>query len=555
MYRRILAVVGALALAGTGVLLASGTAQAANLVANPGFESGSLSPWTCAGASVVGSPVHTGTKAVQGNVTASDFAQCSQNVTVVPNTAYTVSAWVRGGGGFVYLGVTGGSSTWNPASANAWTQLSLSFTTGAGQTSLQVYVHGWYGQPAYNADDISIDGPGGTPPPPSSPPPAGAPGVPGSFRVTGTTNASVSVAWNASTGTVSGYRVYEGTTVRATVTGTSATISGLGSCTSHTYAVAAFNGNGESAKSGSATGSTTGCTGGGGAMAAPYIYNGWGNPPAATTVMSATGVKQFTMAFMLSGGGCSPAWDSSRPLTGGVDQQTINSVRAAGGDVEISFGGWSGNKLGPNCSTAAALAGAYQQVINAYNLKFIDIDIENTDEFESEAVQDRILNALKTVKANNPGIKTILTFGTGTTGPTFWGTRLINQAAALGANVDVFTIMPFDFGGGADMFGNTVNAANGLKNALKTAFGWSDAQAYAHVGISGMNGLSDQSETTTTAIWTNIRNWANTNHIARLAFWSVNRDRGCAGGGLQEACSGIAQADWAFTQITAGFTG
>ena len=294
--------------------------------------------------------------------------------------------------------------------------------------------------------------------------------------------------------------------------------------------------------------------GGGGVMGAPYYYNGWGNPPNIGMVMSATGIKQITMAFMLSGGGCVPMWDSSRPLTGGVDQATINAVRANGGDVEISFGGWSGNKLGPNCSSSSALAGAYQQVINAYGLKYIDIDIENTDEFENATVQDRILGALKTVKQNNPGIKTIVTFGTSTTGPSYWGTRLINQAAALGANIDVFTIMPFDFGGGADMYGNTVNAANGLKNQLKAAFGWTDAQAYAHVGISGMNGYSDQSEITTTAIWTNIRNWANASHIARLAFWSVNRDRGCAGGGLQETCSGISQSDWAFTQITAGFT-
>jgi hypothetical protein len=295
--------------------------------------------------------------------------------------------------------------------------------------------------------------------------------------------------------------------------------------------------------------------GGGSAMAAPYYYNGWGNPPNITTVMNASGIKQFTMAFMLSGGGCVPMWDSNRPLTGGVDQTTINTIRGNGGDVEISFGGWSGNKLGPNCSSASALAGAYQQVINAYNLKYIDIDIENTDEFENATVQDRILGALKIVKQNNPGIKTIVTFGTSTTGPAYWGTRLINQAAALGANIDVFTIMPFDFGGGADMYGNTVNATNGLKNQLKTAFGWTDAQAYAHSGISGMNGYSDQSEITTTAIWTSIRDWANANHIARLAFWSVNRDRGCAGGGVQQACSGISQSDWAFTQITAGFTG
>ncbi len=57
--------------------------------------------------------------------------------------------------------------------------------------------------------------------------------------------------------------------------------------------------------------------------------------------------------------------------------------------------------------------------------------------------------------------------------------------------------MPFDFGGGSDMYGNTVNASEGLKTKLKSVYGWDDATAYAHMGISGMNGLSDQQETTT----------------------------------------------------------
>ena len=385
---------------------------------------------------------------------------------------------------------------------------------------------------------------------PSTP---GAPGAPGNPSVTGTTNSSISLSWGASSGTVSGYRVYEGTTVRATPTGTSATISGLGTCQSHTYQIAAFNAQGESLKSASVTGTTTGCTVPSGGPGAPYLYLGWGNPPSPSTVMSATGVKWFTMAFMLASGGCNPMWDSQRPLSGGVDAQTIAQIRAAGGDVVPSFGGWSGNKLGPNCSTATALAGAYQQVINAYSLKAIDIDIENTDEFESEVVQDRILNALKIIKQNNPSVKTILTFGTSTTGPTFWGTRLINQAKALAANVDVFTIMPFDFGGGANMFQSTVNAAEGLKNTLKTAFGWSDAVAYAHMGISGMNGLSDQQELTSVATWTQIRDWAKSHGLNRLAFWAVNRDRPCPGGGVVSDCSGIAQNNWDFTRVTAGF--
>jgi Cellulose binding domain/Fibronectin type III domain/Glycosyl hydrolases family 18 len=382
----------------------------------------------------------------------------------------------------------------------------------------------------------------------------GAPSTPGNVRVTGTTASSVSLAWNASSGTVTGYRVYEGSTVRATVTGTTATLAGLGACTSHSYTVAAYNSSGESARSGAASATTSGCTGGIGAMAAaPYLYPGWGNPPAPSTVMNATGVRWFTMAFILSAGGCVPGWDGNAPLTGGVHASTINAIRAAGGDVIPSIGGWSGNKLGPNCATPQALAGAYQQVINAFGLKAIDVDIENTDEFENEAVQDRILNALKIVKQNNPGIKTIITFGTTTTGPSWWGTRLISRAAALQANIDVFTIMPFDFGGGANMYQNTVNASEGLKNALKTAFGWSDATAYAHMGISGMNGLSDQQELTSPATWTQIRDWAKARGLARLAFWSVNRDRPCPGSGVVSHCSGIAQQDWEYTRITATF--
>ncbi|NED79960.1 chitinase, partial [Streptomyces sp. SID11233] len=124
---------------------------------------------------------------------------------------------------------------------------------------------------------------------------------------------------------------------------------------------------------------------------APYLYNGWGNPPSPTTVMNATGVKWFTLAFVLSNGTCNPQWDGGRPLTGGVDQQTISTVRAGGGDVVPSFGGWSGNKLEQSCTSASALAGAYQKVISAYGLKAIDIDIE-AEAYDSAAVQQRTVD-------------------------------------------------------------------------------------------------------------------------------------------------------------------
>src|ERR1041384_1670213 len=70
---RVLALLGTAALALAGAVALPGTAQAANVLANPGFESGSLSPWTCTGnlGSVVSSPVHGGSKALAGAVSSS----------------------------------------------------------------------------------------------------------------------------------------------------------------------------------------------------------------------------------------------------------------------------------------------------------------------------------------------------------------------------------------------------------------------------------------------------------------------------------------------------
>ena len=164
------AATGALTLVAGGLIAATANAASSNILVNPGFESGSLTGWTCdAGTgSVVTTPVHSGTYALAGAATASDDAQCTQTVSVLPNTAYTLSGYVEGN--YVYLGITGGVSTWTP-SATGWTQLTTSFTTTASQTSVQVYTHGWYAQGTYHADDLALTGPAGAGGGPTTNPP------------------------------------------------------------------------------------------------------------------------------------------------------------------------------------------------------------------------------------------------------------------------------------------------------------------------------------------------------------------------------------------------
>ena len=167
--------IGAIFLSGWG-----SKAQAAgnNLVANPGFETGNLSNWSCdAGDAVVGSPVHSGSSALQINPTSSTTGQCTQTIGVQPNTAYTLTAFVDGP--FAYLGANGLSSNWT--NSTSYTQLSTSFTTSASTTSVTIFVHGWYAQASVFVDDVVLSGPAGvsTPTPvpntPTPPPPTATP--------------------------------------------------------------------------------------------------------------------------------------------------------------------------------------------------------------------------------------------------------------------------------------------------------------------------------------------------------------------------------------------
>ncbi|MEU4931462.1 carbohydrate binding domain-containing protein [Streptomyces yokosukanensis] len=124
------------------------------VLANGGFESGSLTPWTCdAGAAVVSSPVHGGSHALKTTPSASQTGQCAQTLTLKPDTAYTLSGWVQGP--YAYLGVSGGATASSWASSSSWSKLTVPFTTGASGT-VTVYVHGWYGQGAVSADDLSV---------------------------------------------------------------------------------------------------------------------------------------------------------------------------------------------------------------------------------------------------------------------------------------------------------------------------------------------------------------------------------------------------------------
>ncbi len=288
--------------------------------------------------------------------------------------------------------------------------------------------------------------------------------------------------------------------------------------------------------------------------AAPYYYLGIDGPPPAQ-VMTATGVHRFTLAFIISDGTCSPAWDGPDPLTGSAEEAAIRGIRAAGGDVAVSFGGMSGTKLAVTCSSPVTLAAAYQKVISAYRLRAIDLDVEDT-EIGSAVVRQRIISALIILRQRDPGLMISVTIGAEPTGPGPDGRDLIMRAAAGKLRVDAWTIMPFDFSTRVpDMGQASAQAAEALKNDLMSTYHESASAAYQTMGISSMNGRTDTGETIRVTDFQTMLRYVQAHRLARFAFWSVNRDRPCTPGSTADSCSGIAQAPYAFTRIIAGYRG
>ncbi|MDQ0941087.1 chitinase [Streptomyces sp. V1I1] len=381
---------GALALAvGTGLTLmgTTGTAQAAdvNVAKNAGFESG-LTNWTCSGGSgaTISSPVHGGASALKATPAGQDNAKCTQTVAVKPNSTYTLSAWVQGG--YTYLGATGTGttdvSTWTPDSSG-WKQLTTRFTTGASTTSVTVYTHGWYGQAAYYADDVSVFGPdgggGGDPDPVVPPTPAG-------LSAGAVTSSSVALSWSPVSG-ATGYNLYQNGAKVQSVTGASATATGLSASTSYQFQVTATNAAGESAKSAAVTGTTSGTGGGGGGTVPKHAVTGyWQNFNNGATVQKISDVPANYDIIAVSfadatgtPGGVTFNLDSAGLGGYTVDQfkADIKAKQAAGKSVIVSIGGQNGTVTINDSASATNFANSVYSLMQTYGFDGVDIDLEN----------------------------------------------------------------------------------------------------------------------------------------------------------------------------------
>jgi hypothetical protein len=303
----------------------------------------------------------------------------------------------------------------------------------------------------------------------------------------------------------------------------------------------------------------------------PY-FETWTSDSIAT-IASQSGAKYLTLAFLetLSKTSCTLAWNgtSSQTIPAGRYLSDIASLRATGGDVVPSFGGWSadqgGTEIGDSCTNVNAIAAAYEQVVTTYEVARLDMDIEGRSLTNTGGI-DRRNKAIKILQdwatANGRPLTISYTLPTSASGLEASGKAVLENAKANGVRIDIVQPMVFDYYDRTttDMGSAAINAVSGLRTYLQGLLpGKTDAQYWSMIGLTIMNGIDDypkKTEVTTLAHTQQILAFAQSKGMRVLSMWAIQRDNGgCPGNGGANNCSGIVQNTWDFSHILEAFTG
>ena len=308
---------------------------------------------------------------------------------------------------------------------------------------------------------------------------------------------------------------------------------------------------------------------------APYFQSYTDANPA--DVAKASGARYLTMAFLQTQttGSCDILWngDPATPVDRSVYGREIARIRAMGGDVVPSFGGYSADstatEIADSCTDVGRIAAAYQKVITTYDVTRLDMDIEDIS-LDNTAAIDRRNQAIHLVQQwaerQHRPLQVVYTLPTAPDGLEPNAINVLASAIRYGARVDVVNIMTFDYYDDQphDMAADTRTAAAGLVDTLRTLYPHrSTAELWRMVGVTEMLGIDDYGsggepgplEIFTLADARAITRWATAHNIGELSFWALGRDNGgCPGTPGSDDCSGVQQRPYEYTHIMGPFT-
>lgn len=276
--------------------------------------------------------------------------------------------------------------------------------------------------------------------------------------------------------------------------------------------------------------------------------------------MNETGNKFLTLAFYNSGGACTGRWqqDNETKLIAIAEM-----LRSRGGQVIVSSGGWNAFDIAAECTDPAKIADLYDGVLARLRTDYLDLDAEPGDVHDNllPEVVDRRSAAVKLLQerfaARGKTLHVSLTIAIrpafGFDARNFY---VLQSAKKAGLDFEVVNPMIMDYRDGTsgpEMGPRSILALEKGESQLQSLLpGRTDAQYWSMMAATAMIGQNDaEPEIFTLEDARKLVAFAQLKGMARLSFWSVDRDNGtCAGAQIANpACSGIPQETWAFSRI------
>ncbi|HEY0065587.1 MAG TPA: RICIN domain-containing protein [Telluria sp.] len=268
------------------------------------------------------------------------------------------------------------------------------------------------------------------------------------------------------------------------------------------------------------------------AEVAPYFaswaYWGGSTPSTLMQAKAEGGLNAATIAFGISGGGCTLSGGMENIMSGNGTTDVQQFV-AGGGRVILSFGGASGSYLESRCSETD-MFNLIRNIMDTHKVYSLDFDIEGSQLGVSSLNTTRN-NVIKRLQAAYPNLYVSFTLPVDPAGLPGGALTLLRSANSAGVKVSVVNIMAMDYGAqsssGRNMGDLAISAANATFGQIKGIFtGRSDAQLWNMIGITPMIGVNDvQSEVFRQADAQKVTDFARQKNLGLLSFWNLQRDR------------------------------
>lgn len=239
---------------------------------------------------------------------------------------------------------------------------------------------------------------------------------------------------------------------------------------------------------------------------------------------NAVGSSRYIFGFITAATDGTPAWSGSDSITKLNWLTSIQSIRLFGGDAIISFGGPSGTELALVAKTSKSLQINYQNVVDGYNIRWLDFYITGAALTDPTSINLRN-QVLRAMQVSNPNLLISYTLPTIASGLTLSSLSILTSAINYGVRIDVV---------------NLLTTSTSVATAVSAQL--SNLGMTSKIGISPTIGTDSAAGTTfQVADATALVKWAKANTQVRLlSIWNVNRDT--------SAGSGVTQKDRQFSQ-------